>query len=339
MKRDFDNVRFPITGLNNSALAGFDRIGSIRNMFEAQQRLVSAFNLPSISASRLGFDNSLYRTLSSEFNSLNSQFIEPLAKLRQSNFPSTVFDDVRNTKNTLGFFGSEAYISPLVASALDIRRVMQVPEFQRVDIFLNKELYAFSRVAIDIVGTVISQSPEKFNESSLEETFQILDVNDDISLEDLNERLDSFESRIISSIERNNRPFGLESILTIILTIFITVLTSLSDRKFQTQNHEEHVRIEREIEAIEQSQEKILDMVIGMYSEVDKNSPLYVVKRQTSVSLRPKGKSTKIAPLYPGQKVELEDSKGKWVYISYFNYLDEKTYSGWVLKKYLKTDN
>lgn len=64
----------------------------------------------------------------------------------------------------------------------------------------------------------------------------------------------------------------------------------------------------------------------------------YAVVRQ--VNLRTQSNTSKdsqiITLLQPNQKVELLKRSGKWIYVGYFDYIEDIPKTGWVTKKYLK---
>ncbi|MCI2286128.1 SH3 domain-containing protein [Colwellia sp. MSW7] len=71
---------------------------------------------------------------------------------------------------------------------------------------------------------------------------------------------------------------------------------------------------------------------------IDSKPTEYVVER--TVNLRTKNSTSKesiiITSLYPNQKVELLKREGKWIYICYFDHIEQVPITGRVYKKYLK---
>jgi uncharacterized protein YgiM (DUF1202 family) len=78
------------------------------------------------------------------------------------------------------------------------------------------------------------------------------------------------------------------------------------------------------------------NIMVDHFSENNNISTFYIVKRAVNLRVKPSTKNEVITILYPNQKVKLETRKGKWIYVTYFDYLDQTTKSGWVYKKYLK---
>lgn len=62
----------------------------------------------------------------------------------------------------------------------------------------------------------------------------------------------------------------------------------------------------------------------------------YIVERPIEVRLNKCFKSTKIAKLFDGEKVNVVKVEKKWVYIEFFDYKTGLPNYGWVPKKYLK---
>lgn len=56
----------------------------------------------------------------------------------------------------------------------------------------------------------------------------------------------------------------------------------------------------------------------------------------TTWSCLKSGIQTQVAVLYPNQKVRLEKSAHRWIYVEYFDYIEGIPKMGWVNKKYLK---
>lgn len=59
-----------------------------------------------------------------------------------------------------------------------------------------------------------------------------------------------------------------------------------------------------------------------------------VVLRQTSLRRSRSGKSAHVRTLYPNEIVEVIDTRGKWVHVRAFDYVEGRAVTGWLLKKY-----
>ncbi|WP_148314664.1 SH3 domain-containing protein [Sorangium cellulosum] len=65
-------------------------------------------------------------------------------------------------------------------------------------------------------------------------------------------------------------------------------------------------------------------------------SDLWVIERTADVRVRKATKSAKVAELYPNQVVAAVQLEHKWVRIEYYDYVNDVSRTGWVLKKYMR---
>ena len=82
--------------------------------------------------------------------------------------------------------------------------------------------------------------------------------------------------------------------------------------------------------------QEILLQRIEDYTDLYDYRDFYVVKRYVNVRIRPTTKSKVMTILNPNQKVRLIKRKGKWIFIEYFDHVNEIHVTGWCYKKYLK---
>lgn len=149
--------------------------------------------------------------------------------------------------------------------------------------------------------------------------------------------LNDFEESIISQIKKNKPSIiSFEGILSILLTLFLFFYTQKTTELQNEDNQAFLESIEYKQDEIIQSQERIYNAMIDHVKKSDINETFYVVTNAVNLRLKPSTKSTKICILYPNQRVKLEKRKGKWIYITYFDFNEEITKSGWAYKKYLK---
>jgi hypothetical protein len=92
---------------------------------------------------------------------------------------------------------------------------------------------------------------------------------------------------------------------------------------------------ERIIGEFKQIETTILEQIEKLTPQQDTGT-YYVVKRAVNLRTKPTTKSPVITILYPNQKVELIQRKGKWIYVNYFDYVEGLPKTGWAYKKYLK---
>lgn len=121
-----------------------------------------------------------------------------------------------------------------------------------------------------------------------------------------------------------------------LLTLVIFLFGLWSDRAAEN-------RLSGEINRVEQrSTDAIADAVRQMRTAIDQLRPAesnfvqYVVLRDVKLRVRPTAKSQSIRVLYPNEVAVLAGSKGTWIQVKVFDYINGSSHTGWVLKKYLK---
>jgi len=139
---------------------------------------------------------------------------------------------------------------------------------------------------------------------------------------------------------------GLENLLTLIInkcrelaadptTYWAMVKFAFTIFVFLYPLYDDHQTEKRVIESVNQTRAEIL-------REVEKLKPVqvmevyYVVEREARLRNHPRPKSSTIQILSPNQRLKLVKSKGKWIYVEYFDYIEGTPKTGWVLKKYTK---
>lgn len=96
------------------------------------------------------------------------------------------------------------------------------------------------------------------------------------------------------------------------------------------------------VESEKRIQSEIRKLEYIVLEQIDKLKPkkeeavYYVIQRPVNLRSKPNTKFPIITILYPNQRVELIQRKGKWIYIKYFDYIDGIPRLGWVYKKYAK---
>ncbi len=156
-----------------------------------------------------------------------------------------------------------------------------------------------------------------------------------------NEELVEFKQSIENGSKRH---FTSESFLLFYISTLLSILMFLYSLE---SGEESNKQLNENIEAVETTILSQVMLVNQQLSDVTEkldrrdnqdNLTKYVVKR--AVKLRSKN-STKpeskvISVLYTNQVVELLKRDGKWIYVAYYDHLDDIPRTGWVYKKYLK---
>lgn len=82
--------------------------------------------------------------------------------------------------------------------------------------------------------------------------------------------------------------------------------------------------------------DRLLQVLIESKQPNEEGETQFVVRsRVATIRTSPRAGSTVIAEIFPNQVVTLFDEDGKWIEVSYFDWLKQEVRTGWVLKKYL----
>ncbi|MBI2862612.1 MAG: SH3 domain-containing protein [Chloroflexi bacterium] len=116
--------------------------------------------------------------------------------------------------------------------------------------------------------------------------------------------------------------------LSILFALILFLISQHSSVRSDEARRAEHAEIEELIaDAIE---------ALGMGSAGEETSAAYLVGRPVTVRERPSSRSGRaMTILYPGQRVVIDDRRGKWARIEYYDRGSCEIRHGWVLKKYL----
>lgn len=252
--------------------------------------------------------------------------------------------------------------STVAAVAADLRHLRPMDEITAVLQHLNvASTPELSRLATDLAGTsrisadlalpmlrsvhdaisAILPSPERFRlqfqtsfaDQLLRELRDIEAHADDEELPDhVSHLLETFLQKCRSLVRDPTHAWGM-------FTILVTVLLFLLAR------YDQQAMEERMVSRVDQAEERtahlIAEAVQQMVAAVEQLRPAtpsvqYVVVREVKLRTRPSGKSHAIRLLYANEIVSLLDTKGTWIQVRVFDYINGSSQTGWVLKKYLK---
>ncbi|WP_438028237.1 hypothetical protein [Sorangium sp. So ce233] len=95
---------------------------------------------------------------------------------------------------------------------------------------------------------------------------------------------------------------------------------------------------ERQVDELKQIRSSVdrLAEKINITTDDDGMSGMWVVERAAKVMSGKSTKSVKVAELYPNQVVATVQVEHKWVRVEYYDYVNDVSRTGWVLKKYLR---
>jgi len=122
-------------------------------------------------------------------------------------------------------------------------------------------------------------------------------------------------------------------LIAIIIFIYQTVDTAQMEKRLKESTAAELVKVvKREVKEGNAELLKAIEALQPTQAERQRTS--YFIKRESALKIRPSSKAATIANMYPNQKVILVKTKGRWIYIEYFDYVEGLPKAGWVLKKY-----
>jgi hypothetical protein len=90
----------------------------------------------------------------------------------------------------------------------------------------------------------------------------------------------------------------------------------------------------RVMDSVNQTRIEMLEKVESLKPSDDICDVYYVVERKVKLKTQPRSKSPNIEVLSTNQRLKLLKSKGKWIYVEYFDYVEGIPKTGWLLKKY-----
>jgi hypothetical protein len=141
--------------------------------------------------------------------------------------------------------------------------------------------------------------------------------------------------------------FSREFILSVLLSVLMFLYAKYDSEqmekrlsnKMESVTKEVNIRSSEEHNALKQ-QIGQLEMLIVDLSQTQQKSftnAEYVVKdRSALIREEPKNGSKVIAQIFPNQIVKIIDSEGKWIEVTYYDWIKSEYMNGWVLKKYLQ---
>ncbi len=267
------------------------------SIFGEQTLLKKAFQANSFSIGALDDYSSLFSIKKLIENSSTSEAIRMGARLSTAN---SEFNELINTNLIL---------SPNIKSMLDAKTLLKNTYFPRIDItsviaLNNARAYENFKAQLDTLSikyeNLISDELPKDSEN------QLLNI-DYWSLIYFIVSILLFWYQLNDSQKMENR---------------------LSDKIDKNSTH-----VQEQIQNVE----KLLEKIVVANQNPRISGVEYIVKnRNTKVRSSPQNGSKIIAEIYPNQIVRLINQEGKWIEVEYYDWLEMKSTTGWILKKYLK---
>lgn len=167
----------------------------------------------------------------------------------------------------------------------------------------------------------------------------------DEELYELKESLSEIKQTLNKSSTITNVQFYVSFLISILSILYAIQSSTITEGK-TTQQHKELKSGIESIETTMVTQFFILNQQLNSMDErleqleksIHSDIVEYVVIRPAELRTQSNtsNDSLVIAVLQPNQKVELLKRKGKWIYVGYFDYIEDIPKTGWVMKKYLK---
>lgn len=230
-------------------------------------------------------------------------------------------------------------------------------QFQSVlsDKLLNKAVLAAAGLESNYI-TRIMESSVLGGISSLEEMIKQSTLNAIDWFESYSNDLDTSTivdvdalTEIKQSLQDSSKKASIQFYLSLLISILMFLYSLQSSLESEKKDLQLYKELNANVDSLETTVAAQFFIVKNQLSSIDKHlqeiEPSnkadvveYVVVR--SVELRTKSNSSQdsyvISVLEPNQKVELLKRKGKWIYVGYFDYVEDIPKTGWVRKKYLK---
>jgi hypothetical protein len=172
--------------------------------------------------------------------------------------------------------------------------------------------------------------------SALDVTSYYYDELDEVKKEQLAQYRHSIEQGISDTKEKSKlSTFDYIAILfALMLHLHSIYLSNQSSKEIENQIKEVETNLVSQLFMIEQQ----VQLLSEKREETGIDKAEYVAIR--AVNLRTQNNTSKeshvIALLQPNQKVELLKRDKKWIYVGYFDFVEDVPKTGWVCKKYLK---
>lgn len=147
--------------------------------------------------------------------------------------------------------------------------------------------------------------------------------------------LELIDSRIDS---RQKGRITAEGLLGLLLALIAVIIASKDYRL----NVDQASSSDKAAVVQEQQLTKISELLSQVVERIDRVAPVedsstyYVVEREVILRLKPNTKSSKVALLFPNQRVRLVKPNHQWIYVEYFDEFEGVPKYGWAYKKYLK---
>lgn len=244
-------------------------------------------------------------------------------------------------------------VSPLSKQMAEIQETMRYPaeQFRLAGESLQKvfDLPVFKSLDSNIFKGVASLNVmNTFTGSTLSQLAELLEDFDETSVQDF---LEDFEADVDERVDNlPSNSISAEGIIQVVLAILFFLYSSysskLSEQAIIEKIDDSQYHIEQQIsksetrirQQIGDSEQRILKKIESLIPKEDE-AVYYVVLRDVRLRIKPHTKSGVITMLFPNQRVSLIERKSKWIYVSYFDYIESLPKTGWVYKKYLKKLN
>lgn len=128
-------------------------------------------------------------------------------------------------------------------------------------------------------------------------------------------------------------PISFAGWMNILMFVFTTVLTIYLHVDSQHRSTGSEERLVQESESV---RAELVQKFDNLELALVDTFTYFVATNGLNVRSGPSTDDEVQTVIYPNQQLKLLDQKGRWLYVEYFDYLDETPRQGWVYKRYLK---
>lgn len=289
-------------------------IAELINQEKQYQKILKNSFMPAIALNAFSDINSSHRAYFDSINSSHKKLVDDL--FRPAKFADSVLDN-----STLKLF------KQLSESPFKEFQKLAFPE-SPMDLFVSKQIKDFEnryRDSLKLFPREISSAiaiSKMLGSAGVNAHYE--EILKELETAKSDESIAS-ESKIPWSEIRN-------LLLALLILLYQEYSSSQMEQRLGDKIDSKTQALSQQINNVEQLIQNLTKLNINPYK-----SAQYVVKdRSALVRGAPKNGSKVIAQIFPNQVVTIIDSEGKWIEVTYYDWLRHDYMNGWVLKKYLQ---
>ncbi len=227
------------------------------------------------------------------------------------------------------------FYSPSFKAIEAIQKSIASTAFPLISMNEVRSLSGAANIYKDLASAAdLAANSHSFIHEELATISEVEDFSDDAEVE---EGFRKIETSIVEQIRKTPAiRISFEGWVSLLLTLFIFLYGKISSDEFQARIEAKADSLERLDNRIIESQKKIYDALVQHMISSEAGGTAYVVTREVTLRARPSSRAQAVARLFPNQILKLDSRKGKWIRVTFFDYVAASVRTGWVLKKYTK---